>query len=269
MSQKTRLCLVSCSVLRKEIEKLVQQGELDAEFVFVSKYFHVDYAQIEENLRPVIEGALQRFPGGVILVYGDLCLGMDNEMKRLAEQYGIVKVDALNCIDCLLGGKGKFLEADPNHDLMFLTLGMTDFFSHAKDVMLKEGVEETAVKQLFKGLRGIILLDTLGNVAQLRAEVERLDTGFEILETRHVGCENVKNVIREAIEKNSRLWKRDLCHCSSLKVSRFPSRYSLSRSGIIAPTAARITKIGFPVKTATIMALNTTCVVRFKCHHVR
>lgn len=204
MSQKTKLCLVSCSVLIEEIEKLVQQGELDAELVFVSKYFHVDYAQIEKNLRPAIEKALQRYPGRVILVYGDLCLGVDNEMKKLAEQYGIVKVDALNCIDCQLGGKGKFLEADPGHDLMFLTPGMTDFFSHAKDMMLKEGIDETDVKQLFKGLRGIILLDTLGNAAQLKAEVEELDTGLEILETRHVGCGNVKNVIQEAIERNKK-----------------------------------------------------------------
>lgn len=207
MSQKTRPCLVSCSVLRKEMEKLVQQGELDVELVFVSKYFHVDYAQIERNLRPVIEKALQRYPGRVVLVYGDLCLGMDNEVKKLAEQYGIVKVDALNCIDCQLGGKGKFLEADPNHDLMFLTPGMTDFFSHLKDVMLKEGIDETAFKQLFKGLRGIILLDTLGNAVQLKAEVEKLDTGLEVLETRRLGCENVKNVIQEAIERNKKRLK--------------------------------------------------------------
>jgi hypothetical protein len=204
MNQKTKLCLVTCSVLRKEIEKLVQQGELNAELLFVSKYFHVDYAQIEKNLRPVIEKALKRYPGRVILVYGDLCLGSDNEMKKLAEEYGIVKVDALNCIDCQLGGKGKFLEADPHHDLMFLTPGMTDFFSHAKGTMRKEGMDETALKQLFKGLRGIILLDTLGNAAQLKAEVEKLDTCLEILETRQIGCENVNRVIQEAIERNKK-----------------------------------------------------------------
>src|SRR3990170_3445434 len=205
MNQKTKPCLVSCSVLKKEIEKLVQQGELYAELVFVSKYFHVDYTQIEKNLRPVIEKALQRFPGRVILVYGDLCLGMDNEMKKLAEEYGIVKVDALNCVDCQLGGKGKFLEADPNHDLMFLSPGMTDFFSHAKDMMRREGIDEASLKQLFNGLRGIILLDTLGNPDGLKAEVEKLDMGLEILETRQIGCENVKNVIQEAIERKRRI----------------------------------------------------------------
>lgn len=202
MNEKTKACLVSCSVLKEEIEKLAKRGDLDADLLFVSKYFHVDYAQIEKHLRPVIERALKRFPGRVILVYGDLCLGMNNEMKKLAEEYGIVKVDALNCIDCQLGGKGKFIEADPNHDLLFLSPGMTDFFSHAQDMMRKEGVDEASLKQFFSGLRGIIILDTLGNAAELELEVEKLDTGLEILETRHVGCENVKKVIQEAVERN-------------------------------------------------------------------
>ena len=208
LTQKTKPCLVSCSVLKEEIKKLVQQGELDAELVFVSKYFHVDYAQIEKNLRPAIEKALQLYPGNVILVYGDLCLGMKNQMDKLAEEYGIVKVDALNCIDCQLGGKGKSLEADPRQDLMFLSHGMTDFFRHTKGMMRKEGLDETALRGLFKDLRGIILLDTLGNTSQLRKEVEQLETGLEILETKYVGCENVKNVIQEAIERNTKATRK-------------------------------------------------------------
>jgi Protein of unknown function (DUF1638) len=202
VSQKKRLCLVACNVLQKEIEKLVRKGELDVDLVFVSKNFHVDYAQIEKYLPPVIEKTLKRYPENVILVYGDLCLGLDNEMKKLADRYGIVKIDALNCIDCQLGGKGIFEEADPNHDLMFFTPGMTDFFRNAKDMMRKEGVEETVFKQFFNGVRGIVLLDTLGNAEKLNKEVKELDTGLEILETRTVGCENVRKVIQEAIEKH-------------------------------------------------------------------
>ena len=199
-----RPCLVFCSVLKEEIKKLVQQGELDAEMVFVSKYFHVNYALIEKNLRQVIENALKHFPGNVILVYGDLCLGMNNQMNKLAEEYGIEKIDALNCIDCQLGGKGKSVEADPYQDLMFLSPGMTDFFRHAKDMIRKEGFDETTLKELFKDIRGIVLLDTMGNSSELTKEVKKLDTGLEILEPRYVGCENVKNVIQEAIERRKK-----------------------------------------------------------------
>ena len=88
--------MVSCSVLREELEQLVKQGSLDAELVFVSKFFHIDYSALENNLRKVLEQTLKRFKGKVVLVYGDLCLGQDNEMKKLAEEYGVVKVDAVN-----------------------------------------------------------------------------------------------------------------------------------------------------------------------------
>ena len=93
-------------------------------------------------------------------------------------------------------------------DLMFLSHGMTDFFRHAKGMMRKEGLDETALRELFKDLRGIILLDTLGNTSQLRKEVEQLETGLEILETKYVGCENVKNVIQEAIERNKKATRK-------------------------------------------------------------
>lgn len=202
MNAKSKPCLVACSVFREEIERLMEQGGLDAELVYVSRYFHVDYALIEKNLRPVLEKAIERYPGNVILVYGDLCLGMDDEMKKLAEEYGVVKIDALNCIDCQLGGKGKSVQADPHQDLIFLTPGMTDFFKHAKEIMRREGYDEDAFKLLLKGVRGIVLLDTLGDAAGLKAEVEELNMGLKILDTRIIGCENVKNVINEAIARS-------------------------------------------------------------------
>ena len=163
MNQKTKICLVSCSALKDELQQLVKQGRLDAELVFVSKYFHVDYEAVEKNLRKVLEATLKCFNGKVVLVYGDLCLGQGGEMKKLAEEYGIVKVDAVNCIDCQLGGKGKFFEADPEHNLMFMGPGMIEFFKHAKETMLKEGVDEATFANMFSGIKGIVILDTCGN----------------------------------------------------------------------------------------------------------
>jgi hypothetical protein len=203
VSKKAKLCLVSCSVLKEEIEKLVKQGDLDVELAFVSKYFHVEYDLLEKNLRRVVEKTLTRFPGRVILVYGDLCLGQNNEMKKLAEEYGVVKVNALNCIDCQLGGKGKFLDADPNHDLMFLGPGMIGFFHHFKEKMQKENIDEQTFAKLFSGIKGIVLLDTLGEANKIGEEVEKLHSGLTILETREIGLENLKQVIFEAIEANN------------------------------------------------------------------
>jgi hypothetical protein len=204
VNEKTKLCLVSCSVLKEELQQLVKQGSLDAELVFVSKYFHVDYEAVEKNLRKVLATTLKRFNGKVVLVYGDLCLGQNNEMKKLAEEYGVVKVDAVNCIDCQLGGKGKFLEADPEHNLMFMGPGMIGFFKRMKEKMLKEGIDEAAFANLFSGIKGVVLLDTCGNAEKCLEELEKSGIGLPILETREIGLENVKRVIFDAIEHASR-----------------------------------------------------------------
>ena len=201
MNEKTKICLVSCSVLKEEIQQLVKQGSIDAELVLVSKFFHIDYEAVENNLRKVLEQTLKRFKGKVVLVYGDLCMGQDNEMKKIAQEYGVVKVDAVNCIDCHLGGKGKFFEADPEHNLMFMGPGMIGFFRHAKEQMLKEGVDEAAFAGMFNGIKGIILLDTGGNAEKCKEDLEKSGMGLKILETRKIGLENLKQVLLEAIEK--------------------------------------------------------------------
>jgi hypothetical protein len=201
VNEKTKVFLVSCSVLKEELEQLVKQGSLDAELVFVSKYFHVDYELLEKNLRKVLEQTLKCFQGKVVLVYGDRCLGQNNEMKKLAEEYGIVKVDAVNCIDCQLGGKGKFLEADPEHNLMFMGPGMIGFFKRMKEKMRDEGVDEAAFANLFSGIKGIVLLDTCGNADKCKDELEKSGIDLRVLETRKIGLENVKQVLLEAIEK--------------------------------------------------------------------
>jgi len=203
MAEKTKPCIIACSVLKGEIQKLINQGDLNADLVFVSKYFHVEYSLIEKNLRPIIKENLTRYPKGIVLVYGDLCLGPNEEMKQLAAEYGIVKVDALNCTDCLLGGKGKVSEMDPNHDLLILSSGMTSFFNRVKEMAKQEGVDEEALKALFNGLKGIIFLDTLGEAEKSREETEKMNTGLPILEMKTIGLENLKQLLIEAMEQNT------------------------------------------------------------------
>ncbi len=199
--QNTKPCLVSCSVLKREILELIQQGNLDADVVFVSKLFHVDFNQLETNLRRVLERTLPRHIGRVALVYGDLCLGSNGLMEQIAKEYGIPKVDALNCIDCLLGGKGKVEEEDPNHEFMFMGPGMIDFFCDAKEKLKKEGMDDEALKALFSGIKGIVLLDTLDEEQKNKADLETLKTGLKVLDTKKVGLNNLKAVISEAMTK--------------------------------------------------------------------
>jgi hypothetical protein len=203
VQNKKRVCLVSCSVLKEELQQLVKNGSLDAELVFVSKLFHVDYSALESNLRKVLEQTLKRFKGKVILVHGDLCLGQNGEMKRLAEEYGVEKVDAVNCIDCQLGGKGAFNVADAEHNLMFMGPGMIGFFLHMKEQLLKQGVDEATFRGMFSGIKGFVILDTCGDAEKCRRDLEKTGIDVPIIETRCVGLEGVRRVVEDAVEKAS------------------------------------------------------------------
>ena len=122
-------------------------------------------------------------------------------MKQIAKEYGIPKIDALNCIDCLLGGKGKVEEEDPNHEFMFMGPGMIDFFCDAKEKLKKEGMDDEALKALFSGIKGIVLLDTLDEEQKNKADLETLKTGLKVLDTKKVGLNNLKAVISEAMTR--------------------------------------------------------------------
>jgi hypothetical protein len=199
LKEKSEVCLVACSVLKEEIQQLQKQGSLNVDVVFVSKFFHIDYVALENNLRKVLEQTQKRFKGKIVLVYGDLCLGQNEEMKKLTKEYEISKIDAVNCIDCQLGGNGKFFEADPEHNLMFMGPGMIGFFKHAKDQMLKEGVDEAAFANMFSGIKGIVLLDTCGDSEKCLQDLKDSSMNLKILETRKIGLDNVKTVILDAI----------------------------------------------------------------------
>jgi hypothetical protein len=199
VTKEAKICLVSCSVLRDELEMLVKQGRLNVELIFISKYFHVDYEAIEKNLRRVLEHTLKSSSRKVVLVYGDLCLGPNGEMKKLADEYGIVKVDAVNCVDCQLGGKGKSIDADPEHNLMYMGPGMVEFFKHMKGELLKQGMDEATFKGMFSGIKGFVLLDTCGNAEKMKKELEEAELGVPIIETRQIGLENVRQVVFNAI----------------------------------------------------------------------
>lgn len=192
---------MSCSVLKRELQQLKAEGKLDAELVFVSKNFHVDYSQLESNLRRMLEHTKKQFRDRIVLVYGDLCLGQDGEMKKLAEEYGAVKVDAVNCIDCQLGGHGKSLDADPSHNLMFMGPGMIEFFAVMKANLERDGMDEAAFRGMFSGIKGIVLLDTCGDKEKLLENLKGIGMGLEVLETRAVGSSGVLGIVLDAAKR--------------------------------------------------------------------
>ena len=189
--------IVSCGILEHEILKLIQKGKINAEDRFLLKNLHSDPQKLEKTLDNVLSEYQEDGGPRPVLVYGDVCMGFDMEIKALVEKHEAVKVDALNCIDCLLGGVGKLLRIDPEHVYLFLTTGFIEFTER----IMGQTVEET--RKMFSMLKGIILIDALGDLEQYRARIEAISdrTGLPILETRKVGLDPLKNVLIEAIER--------------------------------------------------------------------
>ena len=188
--------------MRREIEKLIAEKRLDLDVVFLDAGLHVVYAELEKALTLALENHVDSAPDGIIVVYGDMC---HYGIKRIIKQYSnAVKVDALNCIDCLLGGHQKLLEADPDGSHFYLSPGWmpsnlkkNKYFREIFDWNLE------AIKEQFEHLSGVIIIDSLGNLDELESDINEFcdNTGLQVKETKTVGLDGLKAVIDEAAKK--------------------------------------------------------------------
>jgi len=198
MERNEKPCVISCGILRKEIEYLLEKGDIDAEVHFLSEKLHSDYHLLDRGLSRALKKYRVQSSQGVIVVYGDVCLGFNGEMKALMDQYDAVKVDALSCIDCVLGGKGRLLEIDPDHKYLFLNPAFIQFTEKIR------GETKEITREMFSMLDGIILLDAMGDLDEYQSKIDEIadHTGLPILERKDIGIEGFKSILLEAIDRN-------------------------------------------------------------------
>ena len=188
--------------MRKEIQKLIEEKQLDVEVHFLDAGLHVVYAELEKEITAALDEHSKHAQNGVVVVYGDMC---HPRIKRIVKKYGnAVKVDALNCIDCLLGGHKKLLEVDPKCSHFHLSPGWMP--SSLKKSKYFRGIFDwnmEGIKEQFKDLSGIIIIDSLDNMDELESDIEEFseNTGLKVKERKHVGLDGLKSVIEEAIKK--------------------------------------------------------------------
>jgi hypothetical protein len=202
LPSEPRPLLISCGILREEIEKLIEENRLDVEVVFLDAGLHAVYAELEKALTSALEEHADNAPNGIIVVYGDLC---HHGIKRIVKKYrNAVKVDALNCIDCLLGGHQKLLEVDPDCSHFYLSPGWmpsnlkkNKYFREIFDWNIED------IKEQFEHLTGVILIDSLGNLDELQSDIEEFcdNTGLQVKETKTVGLDGLRAVIDGAAKK--------------------------------------------------------------------
>ena len=190
---KTKPYLVSCGVFSDEIDQLSLAKDYNV--VFLGMNLHLDYNLLEQSLTKVLEKLSKKSSEDIILVYGDYCLGPNGEMNQLAKNYNVAKVDALNCIDCFLGGSGSNLKLDPEDKVIFLSPGWIKFFNYHRKRALKD--EQNFFREMFSGFKGIILLDTLGNLGDYKDQIQDFVdfSGLKVLGTRKIGTGSFKQLI--------------------------------------------------------------------------
>jgi hypothetical protein len=203
ITAKAKPYVISCSVLKNELKALLKAGELDVDISFYSMDLHSDYDLLEKALRKKIEKNQSQSKRPILVVTGAYCLGPEDTAKKLIEEYGVVKVEALNCIDCLFGGHAQFTVADPEGTRIFLSPGWISYF-YDKLKKAAGSEHEEAFRNLFSGLKGIVLLDTLGNLGDYAKEIEELSkfTRMSVLEMRKIGLGGLRDVILEALKKS-------------------------------------------------------------------
>jgi len=163
LPSKFRPILISCGILRKEIEKLIEEKKLDVEPIFLDAGLHVVYAELEKELTSALEKRAEHAPNGIIVVYGDMC---HPRIKKIVKKYSnAVKVDALNCIDCILGGHQNLLQADPKYSHFYLSPGWMPS-NLKKSPQYREIFDWNmeGIKEQFEHLTGIIIIDSLDNL---------------------------------------------------------------------------------------------------------
>jgi hypothetical protein len=124
--------------------------------------------------------------------------------KNDKKHYNAVKVDALNCIDCLLGGHQKLLEADPDSSHFYLSPGWMP--SNLKKSKHFRGIfdwDMKGIKEQFEYLEGVMIIDSLDNLDDLQSDIDEFcaNTGLQVKETKSVGLNGLKAVIDEAAKK--------------------------------------------------------------------
>ena len=202
MVKQSRPLLISCGILRKEIEKLVEQKKLDVETCFLDAGLHVIYTELEKEIISALEKAKDHADYGIVVVYGDMC---HPRIKKMVKQFSnAVKVDALNCIDCLLGGHKKLVLTDPKGCHFFLSPGWMpsnlEKFKYFREIF---DWNLEGVKEQFEHLNGVIIIDSLNNLDELKSDIEEFiqHTGLQVKTIKTVGLDGLKAVIDEALKK--------------------------------------------------------------------
>jgi hypothetical protein len=198
MNDHTVPSVIACGIFKQEIMRLIEQDGLKMNPNFLNPGLHNDPPLLEKALRGLLAKQIRSNGGNVVVLYGDICLGFQNQMAALVDEFGVVKVNALNCIDCYLGGQGRLLEIDPRHEYFFLNPSWMALEFGERNL---ESPTEASRRE-FNMLKGLYLLDTLDNLDESESHIQKISrfTNLPVVARENIGLKGLKQVLTRALE---------------------------------------------------------------------
>ena len=198
--------LVTCEVLRPEIERLRSEGALQfKEIYYVHPGGHERPAILEEQLPEVLAKA-SRDGGRVLAALGSKCFFDLNDPERtidaLIASTGVAakRVDAEDCVD-MLAGKMRRVEIADGRNIYWLTPGW--MIERGK---VFEGWDQGKANETFPRHDAVVLLDALDFFNQMSMDNPEEILNFSdwlgtALEPAEVTLERFQSLLAEAAAK--------------------------------------------------------------------
>ena len=118
----SRPFIISCGIFKAELEYLTKTKAVDASILFLDPALHVNFDKLKARLVQALEENKDR-QGGIRVFYGNC----HPEMLKLMERYGAKKIEAVNCIEAIVG-REEVRKIDAEAKSFFLTAGWINNF---------------------------------------------------------------------------------------------------------------------------------------------
>ena len=184
---------VGCSMLKNEIEQVLQEIGLQNKTVYIDAALHVNLDRLEEAVRGKLDETSHI--GKPIILVGNKC---HPDMDKIAKEYDGQIVTRCNCLELLLGDKMK--ELDKEAKIFYITSGWLEKW---KEIFITGlGWDEIDGRQNFGFYDKILLLD-LGTPIEDMDMLEFFEFTQIPIEPYPISLDNLKNELTKLLNFNS------------------------------------------------------------------
>ena len=86
MVKGNKPCLIACGIFREELGRIIHNNGFKADTEYINPGLHNEPKNLEKALSKAIERKKKRYQDNIVVVYGDVCLGFQNDYAGVIDQ---------------------------------------------------------------------------------------------------------------------------------------------------------------------------------------